>query len=316
MAYGQTTVYDMADPRTVAESEDGIIYRTAQAQIANGAAIRRNALLSINDGVAAEITNTESAGESSQTKKVTVSYDSTAEAYTVSAINEVTVSDVGANAAAAVTGVRIVRGLTLLDGDEFAASAFSENKLTVNFDYTGKSYVTAAALSDGSHEITIEAEDASDLPLDFMSWDGHFIEDRDYTYTLSISEQDGKDGLTLEVNAVSESYLSKYLALGRSIEVEFILDISYAAYPDDYTVSYTDGLQGIDTTVTLEQAVSADVIVDYKKNTSSGKLAAMAIYDTATTDSRTIAVYTAGQFKKALIPNYSPTAIAEGFDFV
>ena len=71
MAYGQTTAYDMADLRAVAEPEAGSIYKTDTVQIADGVSVSRGTALTITDGTAAAVELTKAATTSIRTNTYT-----------------------------------------------------------------------------------------------------------------------------------------------------------------------------------------------------------------------------------------------------
>lgn len=320
MAYGQTTAYDMADLRTVAESEAGSIYKTGTAQIAPGAAIRRGAGLTITDGVASEITITTGTTPKTLENAPQVVQTEGTQTYTVGPFNQIEIRD----KIATVSKIEARTGLVpnIPDGS-FSAADVIDGAINITIRYPGTVWLPTSVYQ--MYDIDMTNNDFSDLPSpDFDTFDPRELNygtDYDIEETKSVTE-DGTTVVNVAVNVVSGGWLEKILALpGRSVNYGWTVGnkTPHTLTPDtDYTVDVVTSGGSVKTVISLvgDQGYSESMWVTYTESTVSGPLDALAIADTRPTDARVIAIYTAGQFKKALVPNYSPIFESDTITFV
>ena len=320
MAYGQTTAYDMADLRTVAESEAGNMYKTGTAQIAEGAAIRRGAGLTITDGVASEITMIP--GSTSRTQEFAPPVVQTAgtQTYTVGPFSQLEIQD----KIATVSGIQAETGLVPnIPYGSFTAADVVDGVITITIRYPGTVWLPTNVYQ--MYNIDMANNDFSDLPSpDFDAFDTRELNygtDYDVEETKSVAE-DGTTVVNVALTVVSGGWLEKILALpGRSINYAWSVNnkTPHTLVPDtDYTVTTVTTGGSVKTVINLvgDRGYSESMWITYTESTVSGPLDALAVADTRPTDAREIAIYTAGQFRKALVPNYSPTFESDSITFV
>ena len=309
MAYGQTTAYDMADLRAAAESEAGSIYKTDTVQIADGVSIPRGTALTITDGTAAAVELTK-AITTNKSFRATEDYDADINTYSVDKVKTVSINPLPGKYMEIVGGY----GVSLGSGDQsLAASDFVDGRYSRNalFD----SVFSADKILAVSANIT--PIDTSSLPSDFDNFPGYFSEE-DYTTAYEVTPAADKTNVKITVNVVSDGWLDKFLALGRTVYMSANISSSgYDMLPSDYAVDYdTSNPNQIITKVDFFCSAAYGITVRCAPVKSVGPLDALAVTDTAATDARTIAVYTAGRFKKELVPNFSPIYASESITFV
>jgi hypothetical protein len=310
----------MADLRTVAESEAGSMYKTDTAQIAEGAAIRRGAGLTITDGVAAEITMIPGSTSRTQEFAPPVVQTEGAQTYTVGPFSQIEIRD----KIATVSEIQARTGLVpnIPDGS-FSAADVVDGVLNITIRYPGMVWLPNSVYQ--MYDIDMTNNNFSDLPSpDFDAFDPRELNygtDYDIEETKSVTE-DGTTVVNVALNVVSGGWLEKILALpGRSVNYGWTVKnkTPHTLTPEtDYTVDVVTSGGSVKTIISLvgDQGYSESMWVTYIESTVSGSLDALAIADTRPTDARIIAVYTAGQFKKALVPNYSPIFKSDTITFV
>ena len=320
MAYGQITAYDMADLRTVAESEAGSIYKTGTAQIADGAAIRRGAGLTITDGVASEITMIPGTTSRTQEFAPPVVQTEGTQTYTVGPFSQIEIRD----KIATVSGIQARTGLVpdIPDGS-FSAADVVDGVLNITIRYPGTVWLPTNVYQ--MYDIDMANNDFSDLPSpDFDAFDPRELNygtDYDVEETKSVAD-DGTTVVNVALNVVSGGWLEKILALpGRSVNYGWAVGNKspHTLTPDtDYAVNVVTSGGSVKTVIDLigDRGYSESMWVTYTESAASGPLDALAVADTRPTDAREIAIYTAGHFKKALVPNYLPTFESDSITFV
>lgn len=311
MAYGQTTAYDMTDLRAVAEPEAGSIYKTDTVQIADGVSVSRGTALTITDGTAAAVELTKGININ-KTYRASTDYDANTNTYSVNKVKTVSILPQGWEYME-IASVNGGYGVSLGSGDQsLAASDFVDGRYSRNalFD----SVFSADKILDVSANIT--PIDTSSLPSDFDNFPGYFSEE-DYTTAYEVTPAADKTNVKITVNVVSDGWLHKFLALGRTVDMSAIVSSSgYDMPPSDYAVDYdTSNPNQIITKVDFFSSAAYKITVKCIPVKSAGPLDALAVTDTAATDSRTVAVYTAGRFKKKLVPNISPIYESESITF-
>lgn len=305
MSYFGETEYDGKDVRAYADPD---LYQTQLVKVADNAAIGRYAGVSLNasTGIISAVTVTVPSGNPvGQSKSLTLTPDET-DSFVYHGAGEASYSYSGTvNKFHNIVSVYVERGPYLtVHGITAKKQDFEDGKLTITYIFDGRTFIDVS-----QSYVNISTEDyATD-----------YVANTDYSYTITKTEEDGKEVYTAVITVIPNSNMATALDANQGIYINYCLyqqDVRLTE-GDHYTVTYTPAANTgyPNCTVTLNN-VSGSVRINYKQYTYNGKFAGIVINDIPATGPRDVGIYTGGTFKKEAIPNFGAYFSAtEGFSF-
>ena len=307
MSYINEIVYDGKDVRAYADPDQ---YKTQLVKVADNASIGRYTAVSLNasTNVISAVTVTVPSGNpTGQTKSLTLTEDEP-NSYVYHGSGEASYSYNGtATKFHNVESVYVIGGPYLkVNGITAKKQDFEDGKLTITYILEGRTFVSLSQCY-----VNISTEDyATDYVANGV----------DYSYTITKTEDNGKEVYTAVITVTASSNLATALDANQGIYIDYCLyqqDVRLTE-GDHYTVTYTPAANTgyPNCTVTLIN-VSGTVRINYKQYTYNGKFAGIVINDIPATGPRDVGIYTGGTFKKEAIPNFGAYFSAtSGFNFV
>lgn len=305
MSYFAETEYDGKDVRAYADPDQ---YKTQLVKVADNAAIGRYTGVSLNAStniISAVTVTVPSGNPSGQTKSLTLTADET-ESYTYHGAGEASYSYNGTvNKFHNIESVYVMEGPYLkVNGVTAKKQDFTDGVLTITYKFNGRTFVDVS-----QSYVNISTEDyATD-----------YVANTDYSYTITKTEEDGKEVYTAVITVIPNSNMATALDANQGIHIDYCLyqqDVRLTE-GDHYTVAYTPAANTgyPNCTVSLIN-VSGTVRINYKQYTYNGKFAGITMDDIPATGPRDVGIYTGGTFRKDVIPNYGAYFSAtEGFSF-
>ena len=306
MSYIAEIEYDGKDVRAYADPD---LYKTQLVKVADNASIGRYTAVSLNSStniISAVTVTVPSGNPSGQTKTLTLTADET-ESYVYHGAGEASYSYNGTvNKFHNIESVYVMGGPYLkVNGVTAKKQDFSDNVLTIIYKFEGRTFVDIA-----QSYVNISTED----------FDTDYVANTDYSYTITKTEDNGKEVFTAVITVIPNSNLATALDNNQGIYIDYCLyqqDIKLTE-GDHYTVTYTPAANTgyPNCTVSLNN-VSGTVRINYKQYTYNGKFAGIVINDIPATGPRDIGIYTGGVFQKEAIPNFGAYFSATaGFNFI
>lgn len=306
MSYIAEIEYDGKDVRAYADPD---LYQTQLVKVADNATFNRYTAVSLNSStniISAVTVTVPSGNPTGQTKSLTLTADET-ESYVYHGSGEASYLYNGtATKFHNIESVYVIGGPYLkVNGITAKKQDFVDGVLTISYIFDGRTFVDIA-----QSYVNISTEDyATD-----------YVANTDYSYTITKTEEDGKEVYTAVITAIPNSNMATALDNNQGIYIDYCLyqqDVRLTE-GDHYMVTYTPAATTgyPNCTVTLHN-VSGSIRINYKQYTYNGKFAGIVMDDIPATGPRDVGIYTGGTFRKDLIPNFGAYFSATtGFNFI